>query len=1022
MNLLKFIVKRKVLVGLVAVFVLIAGSYAMMKLDKELFPSLDFDGAYVEVIAGDMPAIEVERNITDVIESKLQGVDGIDQIQSSSSIGRSSIQIMMERGRGEELIKEVETIVNSETASMSGIQYAETGQYGTNQSYEFFMDLSDGDMKEMTEFAKNVLEPRLEALREVRDVSLLGTEEQEVVIAFDREEVTKKGLDISQVVGMIQQANQEVTVGELSGEQNSPSLRWNTNFETVESVETMKIPTEEGFIELQDIASVKVEPVSGGVNVWKNGTQDFIFVQIGRVSDVTQIDMAEAIRAEVQEIESEGLVSGFKMNEMVAQADYVQESIEGVSSNILIGAIIAVVILLLFLRNIRATLIVGLAIPTSILLTFLSMWIFDYSFNIITLIALGLGIGMMVDSSIVILESIYRKKEEGLENFEAVIQGTKEVATAVIASMLTTIVVFVPVGLVGGEMGQFIIILSAVVAITLISSVVISFTLIPTLSEKFLRIKGKGQRKESRLIRTYSTLVSWIVRKKRYSFAVIAIFFLMFGSSLFLVNKIPMAILPDMLNRYAEIGVNVDAGMSVEEKDAFVTDIHESLSGIQDVESNFIMDNGNLFYVIVNMTKEDAITRDQKEVNEEMFSALRALDEKYPVNGVFSAMEGGGGYPVQVNIKGENFEQLQTIAADFIEELNSIEGIVGTNNSIERTSTEEMIVFKEDEIEDAGLSVMQVKQVLEQAFMDMPVGEMKLEDETVPMLVKWDSSIERKGDLLDLSIPTFTGEKELTDFIELRSVSTPNEIRHVDGERYVTISADIEGRDLGAINRDVQSVIDDFEAPVNYSVAVAGDLEQQQEMMMEMVLVLAIAIFLVYFVMAVQFNHLIHPIIVMSVIPMTIVGVIAGLFITQRELSLLSAMGVIMLIGIVLNNAILLIDRTNKLRLEGYDVKDALIEAGKNRIRPIFMTTLTTAGGMLPLALATGTSGNYQGPMATVIISGLLFATLITLVLIPAVYRLFTATGTGMTKLFTKKGDKKNVQKKDEEKQSIAAS
>lgn len=223
----------------------------------------------------------------------------------------------------------------------------------------------------------------------------------------------------------------------------------------------------------------------------ENGTKDFVFVQIGRVADVTQIEMAEAIRAEIKEIKDEGLVKDFELNEMVAQADYVKESIDGVSSNIVIGGVIAVIILLLFLRNVRATIIVGLSIPTSILLTFLAMWALDYSLNMLTLIGLGLGIGMMVDSSIVILESIYRKKNR-TETIRVCCGGDKEVASAVIASMLTTIVVFLPIGLLGGEMGQFMILLSVVVSATLISSVIVSFTLILSLSENFLKL-GKNR-------------------------------------------------------------------------------------------------------------------------------------------------------------------------------------------------------------------------------------------------------------------------------------------------------------------------------------------------------------------------------------------------------------------------------------------------------------------------------------------------------------------------------------------------
>ncbi|WP_423409347.1 efflux RND transporter permease subunit [Heyndrickxia sp. MSNUG] len=991
MGLLKFIVQRKILISLMVVLVLLIGSFAVFKLDKELLPSMEMDGAYVEINAGEMPAIEVERTITTPLEKKILGLEGVEDIETTSSIGRSSFQLTFERGRGEDLFKEVESIVNSSTAELPGVKDVAAGQYGTSQSYEFFMDVSGTDMEKMTAFAKDVLEPRLEDLPEVRDVSISGIVEHEVSIELNRDEIVKKGLDVQQVIDAIQQVNTEATIGQLSDENNSPSVRWDTKLASVEDVKELKIPTAAGFVKLADLAEVSIKPVESSSSVWKNGSKDFVFVQVGRVSDATQIEMAEAVRAEIKKIREDNLVKGFELNEMVAQADYVKESIDGVTSNILIGGAIAVVVLLLFLKNIRATLIVGLSIPTSVLLTFAAMWMFGYSFNILTLIGLGLGIGMMVDSSIVILESIYRKKETGLSNFDAVIEGTKEVSAAVIASMLTTIVVFLPIGLLGGEMGKFMIMLSAVVAITLISSVIVAFTLIPSLSEKFLKLKKQDKaKKDGPLLRVYSRAVSWTIKKKRYSFAVIGLFFLMFAGSLLLVTKIPMTIMPDMMNRYAEIMVNLENGLTVEDKEEIVKEISRSLEAVTDVETNYVMDNGSMMYTIINMTKGDDITKDQKEVNEEIFKALRSLEEKLPIKSVQSAMSSGGGYPVQVNITGEDFKELQSISDGFIKELKEIDGIVGVENSIERTSVEQVVQLNEAEMEKAGLSQMQIKQYIEQAFLQMPLGEMKIDEENVPLTVKWDEKTATNSALLNMKVPTSSGEQKLSSFITLKSEENPNQITHRDGDRFVSISADIEGKDLGAINREVQKLMDRYDVPAGYSISPAGDLEAQQELVQDMILILAISIFLVYFVMAVQFNHFGHPLIVMSVIPMTIVGVILGLFLTQRELSVMSGMGIIMLIGIVLNNAILLIDRTNQLRNEGYSVQEALVEAGKNRIRPILMTTLTTVGGMLPLALAAGGSGNYQAPMATAIIAGLSFATLITLLLIPAVYRIFT--------------------------------
>ncbi|MFT4414697.1 efflux RND transporter permease subunit [Fredinandcohnia humi] len=991
MKLLKFIVQKKILIGLMIVLVTVFGSYSMIKLDKELMPPIKLDGAFIEIQAGDMSAIEVERSITTPLEQRLAGIEGVDIINSTTFIGKSTLDLTFESGRGEEIYKDVEAIVASVKSDYPGVTDVVSGQYGGNQSYDFFMDVSGGSMEEMSEFAKDILEPRLEELPEVRDVLLVGVLDHEVTIKVDRNKLAKHGLDINQVISTIQQANSEATLGELKSNKTTTALRWNSSIDNNNDIENISILTQNGPIILKDVASVSLQPLENTSSVWKNGSKDFIFVQIGRVADSTQIEMAEAVRKEIKKIRDENLVANFSLNEVVAQADYVQESIDGVKSSIFLGGIIAIVLLVLFLRNIRATFIIALSIPSSVLLTFTAMWLLDYSFNMLTLIGLGLGIGMMVDSSIVILESIYKKKEQGLPKLEAVIEGTKEVGGAVIASMLTTIVVFLPIGLIGGEMGQFVIMLSAVVAITLISSVIIAFTLIPSLAEKILKLqKPKKQMKESSFIRGYGHFVTWTTKKKRNSIAIITLFFIMFAGSLFLVSKIPMTIMPDIFNRYTELAIDLEPGIAIEDREKLITDITKSLETIKDIESSYVMDNGGMLYSIINMTKGNEITMDQKDVNEEILSSLRSLQKSHPITSVQSAMTGGSGLPVQVMIKGESFEELKTLAKDFSAELKEIDGIVAITNSMERTSQEQVVVVKQEKVEEAGLSEQQIKQFIEQSFIQMPVGFLQMDEKNIPMKLTWSEIPESKEDLFELEIPVNGEENSLATFVEFTTVDAPNEIVHKEGERIITISADIKNRDLGAVNRDLQNLIDKSHLPTGYTISIGGDLEEQQELITDMIFIFAIALFLVYLVMAVQFNHLGHPLIVMSIIPITIIGVILGLFLTQMELNLMSGMGIIMLIGIVLNNAILLIDRINQLRREGVTIEEALVEAGKNRMRPILMTTLTTVGGMLPLAMASGASGNYQAPLAVVIISGLSFATVITLFLIPAIYRVFT--------------------------------
>lgn len=1000
MSMMEFILRRKIAVGLLVVFVFMIGLYSLNKLDQELMPPISFDMTIVQVDAGEMPVLDVENKITKPIEQILSGLDGVDSHSSATYTGKSSITVMIEEGRGDEVHKNIEASVAPLSNQIPGIQYINSFQMTTSQEYEFYMDISNGNMEEITAFAKNVVEPRLEALPEVRDVKFDGLEENEVIIQLNRDELTESGVDSQQIIQTIQQSNLITSFGELKEEANGPTLRWNTSLVTVEDMENILIPTMSGVKELGELADIKLQVRDMSSGVWKDGSQDVILVQIGRVSDVTQIDMAEAVRAEVEMIRQEGLVEGFAFEEIVTQADYVSEAVDGVSSNILIGGLLAIMVLLLFLRNVRATIIIGISIPLSILLTFASMWILGYSINMLSLIALGLGIGMMVDASIVILESIYRKKEQGLKDREAVLVGVKEVASAVFASMLTTIVVFLPIGLLGGEAGKFMIILSVVVIVTLVSSVVVSFTLIPSLSEKFLMLtKRQKQKRESRIIQSYGGFIQWLTGKKRRRYGVIFLFILMFVGSLALVTKVPMTVMPDMYNRYSEIMVSLDKGVTPEQKNEIAEAINSKLEDVPDVREGFVLDQIEFMFLLINMTPEEEATLEQKEVNERILAGLLELKEDYPIMDVASVMSAGASYPVQIEISGEDLDELTSLSAEMVSELGEIEGIMGTTTSLGAMIDEEQIVLDEKSMKEDGITPLQILGELNSLTSSITIGALQDEAGT-PIVIAPYETFNKKSDLLDMEISTMDGVKKVSNYISFEQVKAPGQIDHKDGERVVKVLANIENRDLGSVNRDVQEVIDSFETPVGYTVSVGGSLETQQEAIQDMLIILAIAIFLVYVVMAVQFNHLLHPIIVMTIIPMTFTGVIIGLLLTQRELSIMSGMGVIMLIGIVLNNAILLIDRAKQLRAADYGVGEAMVEAGKNRIRPIFMTTLTTVGGMLPLAISTGAASNYQAPLATVVIAGLLFSTLITLVLIPSVYMLFHDLGVGIRKVF----------------------
>ncbi|AXF57499.1 efflux RND transporter permease subunit [Salicibibacter kimchii] len=1005
MNWLRLLLKRKLIVGLLSIFVLLFGLFASNDVDIEMMPGMTMDMGMVQIDAGDLNTLDMEETVINPVEDRLDEIETVDTYETTITLGNGSIMIMFEEGEGDDAFAELDAAMNELENEIADINNVFSMQASMNPPYELNYDLYGADSEELAYVSEEVIQPRLESLAEVRDVDVAAEDSQELIIELDHEQLQEDGVDPQLIAQLFQEENQNRAIGELSEEDDEPRLRWDGTMLSVEDIEDLQISTANGPEPLEEYASIEIAQADTTTTAWKNGEEDYVFLQIGRSDDATEVEMTEAVRAEVEDMKAEGLPEDVELEEMLATADYITNDLRDIQTNVLYGGLLALLVLFTFLRSFRATAIVGISIPLSLLLTFSIMWLMDYSINVMTLLALGLGIAMMVDASIVILESIYRKLQQGLPKIEAVIEGTKEVSTAVLASMLTTVVVFLPIGILSGDIGEFIMMLAMVIIITLVSSVVISFTVIPVLSEKWIRMKESRVHKgENALLRMYGRFVGWMSWKKWRRWLVSTGFAFLFILSLFLVAFVPMSMMPDVLDRQAELIVNLDSHTDDEEKEDIADAMHERLSDTPDVSDYTVMTDEDMMFAFVNMTPEEEASLPQEQVNSEIMNNLEALEEDYPIQNVVMSMEAGEmGNPVEIIVQGDSLEGLRETAEDMETGLENIEGVTGIHHSMSDMETEEQFVIDEEEVEDAGLTTGQVREQIEAAFMNEQIDEMTLDGRDYPVYMSSDLEVASVDELEDLAIemppeeetlmpgeepeePEEADTMDLAEFVELETTEAPQELVHEDGQRIVKVMASLEDRDLGSVNADVQEMIAGYDFDDGYTAGFGGQMEQQQEMMTEMMYIFLISIFLVYVVMAIQFNHLIHPLVIMSVIPMTIVGVILGLLMTQQELNPISAMGALILVGIVLNNAILLVDRAKQLRKEGWERGQALQEAGKNRMRPIFMTTLTTLAGMLPLALATGSASNYQAPMATVIIFGLLFATLITLLLVPSVY------------------------------------
>ncbi|WP_096437820.1 efflux RND transporter permease subunit [Alteribacter populi] len=1012
MKSLAFLLNRKIVVGLFSILIVLTGVFAFRSLELEMMPNITMDIAAVQLDGGELNVLDMESSVTSPVEEWISQVEGIESFTSTTTLGQANLQLTLTEGEGEEVIKEVEVGLSQLVSQLTPLEDARAFLFTTTSGSDMFYDFyGDASIEELGELTENVIKPRLMGLTEVGNVSITGAPESEVTLTFDEDALEEEGLSIRTITQHLTEAERSVAIGRLPEEEGSPRLRWNQTFEDLNALESFEILSENGISELGDYAEVSVDESETQTTAWKDGRSDFISVSIDRSDDTTPVALARTVRTEVEKMKEEGILGEAQLQEFFVAADMVSNSLSDIQINVAIGGLLSLVILFAFLRNVKATSIIAVSIPLSILLTLTFMYVFGYSLNIITLIALGLGIGMMVDSTVVILESIYRKLQAGYERTEAVLQGTKEVSTAVISSMLTTVVVFLPIGILSGDLGKFILALSVVIVLTLLSSCLVSFTLIPVLAAKILKHRDRRTKmKESRITKTYGLFIEWMTFRKWRYWTVSTGFFFIFITSFVLIPFIPTSVIPDLLDRQSEIIIDLENDVTQEEVEEIAEAIHLGLTDVPDVDNYSVLtlDEKSL-YVLINMTRDDAVTLPQGDVNKAVMDHLETLESDYPVDTVAFAVDAGsGGHPIAVRIQGEDLSGLQSIAIDLEDELKGVEGISGLHHSMGDFEVETIVVPNKEALSDYNLSTNELYPILEDQFYNFNGFTLNIGGNEMPVYYANHTSIQSSEELLETTINTSEGNVEIGEFISLENEEVPETISRRDGEHVVTLMAGLEGRDLGSVSSDIKEILDSYEMPAGYGYSFGGEIEHQQDMFIELFYIFVLSVLLVYLVLAIQFNHLIHPLVVMSLVPFAITGALLGLFITQMDLNLMSAMGIIILMGIVLNNSVLFIDRTKQLRQGGMNRAKALEEAGKNRMRPIFMTTFATAAAMLPLAIATGSSSSFQVPLAVVIIFGLLFSTLITLFLVPAVYMIMEDIIGWPKRFFNRKRQKGN--------------
>lgn len=1009
MKLVETSIKRPVGVIMFVVVALVLGAISLQSLKVDLFPEMEIPVAVVATSYSGASPQEIEELISKPIESAVSTVSGLDTLQSTSQAGASLVIMMFDYGRDlDDALVDIREKVDQVAGMLpEGANDPSVMSIDPNATPVIITSLAgEGlSLNELQEIAENEVQPEFERINGVASASLSGGVEREIQIHLNQSLLTNYGVSSQQVIGALSAENRSISAGTVEQGGKDTQLRVVGEYTSVDDIRNTQITLPNGeAIKISDVAEV-LDTFKEQTSISTvNGTQAVNF-SIMKQSDANTVEVAEEVTKKIDELNKAFEARGLKITTILDTSTYISDSIDSVVQNMILGGGLAAIILLLFLRSIKATLVIAFTMPIAVISTFALMYFTGETLNTITMGGLALGIGMMVDSSIVILENIFKKRQEGMPLFEATLKGATELVGAVIASTTTTAAVFIPVVFVDGLAAQIFRPLALTVVFSLTASLIVAITLIPMLSSKMLgnvQIQMDGEPPKgivNKLLEKFKDVYGKILEKSlKFRKTVIAIVIAAFLGSFALIPLVGMELMPSSDAGQVSISVTLDNGSPLEQTAEVVGEIDERLANYKNIiDISSVSIGGSSDGISAGTTNSATYTiqlvgTDEREITTDQFVA-EVSDLVGDIAGaeiaVSAASQGMSfGAPISISIYGDDMDVLNDLSQQLVWILEDIEGTLNVESSLTDGNPEIQVVVNRAMASEYGLSYEQVMSAISLAFNGSVATQYKEGGTEYDVTVSFpDDRTETVRDLETMYITNSQGiDIPLMAVAELVQTQGPTSINRNDQVRGVEVTSDVIGSDLGTVQKAIQMEINQLSLPDGYEVSMGGQTEQMMESFVQLGLALILGIFLVYMVMAVQFESFVSPFIIMFSLPTMIIGVIVGLFITNISLSITAFIGLIMLAGIVVNNGILLVEYINILREQGMERMAAIVEAGKSRVRPIFMTTATTVLAMVPLGLAIGEGAEQQQPMAIVVIFGLISSTLFTLIFVPVMY------------------------------------
>ncbi|MEU9231666.1 efflux RND transporter permease subunit [Streptomyces subrutilus] len=998
----RFSLAQRALVGLVSIVALLFGAIAIPQLKQQLLPSIELP--MVSVLApyqGASPDV-VEKQVVEPIEAMLKGVDGITGITSTASEGNALIMATFDYGDSgtKQLAADVQQAVNRARVRLPAEVDPQVVAGSTDDIPTVILAVtSDKDQQALADQLERSVVPVLSDIEGVGQVTVDGVQDLQVTVTPDNAKLAAAGLDGAALAQGLQAGGASVPAGSFDEAGKNRTVRVGSGYTSLAQVEELRLSPGPGkpAVRLGDVASVKQEPAKA-VSITRTNGKPSLALVLTMDKDGSAVAISDAVKDKLPELRST-LGSGADLTVVSDQGPAVAKSISSLTTEGLLGLLFAVIVILVFLASLRSTLVTAVSIPLSVVLALIVLWTRDLSLNMLTLGALTIAIGRVVDDSIVVLENIKRHLGYGEEREAAIITAVKEVAGAVTSSTLTTVAVFLPIGLTGGMIGELFGSFSLTVTAALLASLLVSLTVVPVLSYWFLRApegaaedpakaRREAEEKEARskLQRLYVRVLGFATRRRLTSVAIAVVVLVgTFGMTPLLKTNFFDQGEQDVLTVKQELA----PGTSLAASDEASRKIEQVLASVEGVKSYQVTVGSSGFLAAFgggtgsNQASYQVTLKDSGEgeaVRKQIEGRLAALDGIGETR--IAAGDGFGSQNLSVVVKAGDGEVLAKAAEQVRAEVAELEDVTDVQSDLSQ-SVPRISVTATPKAADAGLNQAALGAIVAQAVRGNPVGKAVLDDTERDIVIK---SAQPAATLAELqALPV--GPVRLGDIAEVKEVPGPVAMTRIDGARAATITAKPLGDNTGAVSAELQSKLKALDLPDGATASIGGVSEDQDEAFGSLGLAMLAAIAIVFMLLVATFRSLVQPLILLVSIPFAATGALGLLILTGTPMGVPAMIGMLMLIGIVVTNAIVLIDLVNQYRAQGLGVVEAVVEGGRHRLRPILMTALATIFALLPMALGvTGEGGFISQPLAVVVIGGLVSSTLLTLLLVPTLY------------------------------------